>query len=109
MNQKVVPKFLIDTDVLADHLITDIKTESYLIKLMRTGICFTSVLNAAELYRLTDSPLELQNVNDLLYGIKVLGLHARYSLSVPKYNKRFENVRDLLFYILAQSNKLAIV
>lgn len=109
MNQKVVPKFLIDTDVLADHLITDIKTESYLIKLMRTGICFTSVLNAAELYRLTDSPLELQKVNDLLYGIKVLGLHARYSLSVPKYNKRFENVRDLLFYILAESNKLAIV
>ncbi len=57
MNQKIIPKFLIETDVLADHLITDSKTESYLIKLMKSGICFTSVLNASELYLLADSNL----------------------------------------------------
>lgn len=109
MNQKNLPKFLIETDVLADHLITNSITESYLIQLMKTGICFTSVLNAAELYSLTNSSLELQKVNDLLYGIKVLGIHARYSLSVPNYKDRFKNIRDLLFYLLAELNKLTII
>ncbi|HQI40429.1 MAG: hypothetical protein B6D44_16895 [Ignavibacteriales bacterium UTCHB2] len=109
MNQKTIPRFLIETDVLADHLITDSKTESYLIKLMKSGICFTSVLNASELFLLTDSQLELQRVNDVLYSIKVLGIHARYSLSVPKYKNRFNNLRDTLFYILADLNKLTIV
>ena len=109
MDQKLIPKYLIDTDVLADHLIMEQGTESYLIKLMRSGICFTSVLNASELYHLTDSQLELERVNDILYSIKVLGIHARYSLSVPKYKNRFKNIRDLLFYTLAESNKLTIV
>ena len=109
MDQKLIPKYLIDTDVLADHLIMEQGTESYLIKLMRSGICFTSVLNASELYHLTDSQLELERVNDVLFSIKVLGIHARYSLSVPKYKNRFNSIRDLLFYTLAESNKLTIV
>ncbi|HMN18300.1 MAG TPA: PIN domain-containing protein [Ignavibacteriaceae bacterium] len=109
MNQKIIPKFLIETDVLADHLITDSKTESYLIKLMKTGICFTSVLNASELYLLANSNLELQRVNDVLYSIKVLGIHARYCLSIPNHKDRFNNLRDNLFYILAELNKLTIV
>ena len=109
MNQEVIPKYLLDTDILADHLITDFNEESYLIRLLKSGICFTSVLNAAELYRIAETNSELQRVNEVLYGIKVLGIHARYSLSVPNHKKRFDNVRDLLFYILAESNKLTIV
>lgn len=109
MEQKLIPKYLIDTDVLADHLIKEQSTESYFIKLMRSGICFTSVLNASELYHLADSQFELERVNDVLFSIKVLGIHARYSMLVPKYKNRFNSIRDLLFYILAESNKLTIV
>ncbi|MDY0081838.1 MAG: PIN domain-containing protein [Ignavibacteriaceae bacterium] len=109
MNQKKIPKYLIETDVLADHLITGSENESYLIKLMKSGICFTSVLNASELYLLADSHTEIQRVNDVLYSIKVLGIHSRYSLSVSKYKDRFDNLRDALFYILAELNKLTIV
>lgn len=109
MNQKIIHKYLLDTDVLADHLINDSNSESYLIKLMSKGICFTSVFNAAELYLLAESEMELQCVNDVLYGIKVLGIHSRYSLSVHKYKDKINNLRDSLFFVLAEINKLKIV
>jgi len=107
---KKIPKYLLDTDVLLEYLVTyELDTESYLIKLMQKGICFTSVLNASELFMFTNSDYEKEKVRDLLNALKVLGLHSRYSLSIPNCMNNFKNIRDALFYILAEQNRLSIV
>ena len=107
---KKIPKYLLDTDVLLEYLVLyEFDKESYLIKLMQKGICFTSVLNASELFMFTNSDYEKKKVRDLLNALKVLGLHSRYSLSIPNCMNNFKNIRDALFYILAEQNRLSIV
>lgn len=110
MNSEFFPKFLIDTDVLVNYLVLKetAKTTS-LIDLMQKGICFTSVLNASELFMIAKSDYQKEKVRDLLNALKVLGLHSRYSLSIPNCMNRFNNIRDALFYILAEQNRLIIV
>lgn len=107
--QNDYPKYLVETDILVNFLTSSNKDESHLLKLMQKGICFASVLNASELLMNTRNDFEKARVMDVLYSIKVLGLHSRYSLSVPEYSEKFSNIRDTLFFILAKLNKLIIV
>lgn len=103
------PKYLVETDILVYFLTTTGNVETHLLKLMQKGICFTSVINASELFFYANSDFEKQMVRDLLNSIKVLGLHSRYSLSVHECSDSFNNIRDTLFYILARFNNLIIV
>jgi hypothetical protein len=110
METEKIPKYLLETDVLIQYLTTDIPNKvHYLIKLMQKGICFTSVFNASELFMLAKTDLEKNKVRDLLNALKVLGLHSRYSLSISDCKNNFDNIRDALFYILAEQNRLIIV
>ena len=110
MNLDKTPKYLLETDLLINYLVSnDSSKEPYLLKLMQNGICFTSVLNASELFMLSDTDFEKEKVRDLLNALKVLGLHSRYSLLIPNYGNHFKNIRDALFYILAEQNKLKII
>lgn len=105
-----IPKYLLETDILIDYLTCgDLNKVPYLITLMQKGICFTSVLNASELFMQANSDFKRSKVRDLLNALKVLGLHSRYSLAIPNYRDNFTNIRDALFYILAEQNKLIIV
>lgn len=110
MNINKHPKYLLETDILIDYL-TFNKSGSlpFLLILMQKGICFTSVLNASELFMLAKSNFEKEKVRDLLNSINVLGLHSRYSLLIPNCINKFSNIRDALFYILAEQNKLVIL
>lgn len=110
METEKIPKYLLETDVLIQYLTTEIPNKDhYLIKLMQKGICFTSVFNASELFMLAKTDLEKNKIRDLLNALKVLGLHSRYSLSVSACRDNFDNIRDALFYILAEQNRLIIV
>jgi hypothetical protein len=103
-------EYLIDTDVLEEHLIhISDKSNSYLELLMQKGICFSTVLNVSELLYKADSIIEQKIVEDLLSSIKILGLHSRYSLLVPKYSIKVKNINDALFCVVADYNKLPIV
>jgi hypothetical protein len=110
MTNNEIPKFLLETDVLFEYLVFNRPSEKpSLLTLMQKGICFTSVLNATELFILTKSEYQKNKVRDLLNAIKVLGLHSRYSLLITDYRNNFNNIREALFYILAEQNKLVIV
>lgn len=76
---------------------------------MQTGICFTSVINASELYFFVRSPEEKRKLDDLFYAISVLGIHSRYSLMISEAAEKFSNYRDALIYILAKQNRLTII
>ena len=101
--------FLIDTDILYDHLTHNQKNErSFLTTLMTKGECFTTVLNASELYFSAKSDEEKLTIKKLLYSLKVLGLNSRYSLDIPLYSEKFNNYRECLFYIVAERNNMII-
>ena len=102
-------KFLLDTDILSDHLIRGRKNTSSLIELMQKGICYTTVLNASELLFFTESDEEIVYIKKVLNALKVLGLHSRYSLSVSMYIGKVNTIRDALFSVVADINKLPIV
>jgi len=100
-------KFLLETDVLVDHLMSE--KNNYLVDLMRQGICFTTVLNASELLAACKNESESKEVRSVLDSLKVLGLHSRYALSVPEFSGKTKNNRDALFAVVALINKLPIV
>ena len=102
-------KYLVDTDILADYLTSSENEGKYLISLMQAGICFTTVLNAAELLAACKDDNERSSVRNVLDSLKVLGLHSRYALSVSEFSERTGTVRDALFSVVASINKLPIV
>lgn len=110
MQKNNFTKYLLETDILIEYLtFNNFDSEPSLLTLMQKGICFTSVLNASELFVFAKTDFEKEKVRDLLNAINVLGLHARYSLAVPDCKNNFNNIRDALFYVLAERNKLTIV
>ena len=103
-------EYLVDTDVLIEHLTFNSRTkESYLELLMQNGICFSTVLNASELLFMAESHLEQDMIAELLSSLKILGLHSRYSLLVPKYQSRVKNSNEALMCVVADYNKLPII
>ncbi|MFN3874263.1 MAG: PIN domain-containing protein, partial [Ignavibacterium sp.] len=101
--------YLIDTDVLFDHLVhNDNKKRSFLTRLMSQGECFTTVLNASELFFSAKTEEHKFAIKKLLYAIKVLGLNSRYSLEIPNYSDKFRSYQECLFYIVAEKNNLIV-
>ncbi|MCF8261317.1 MAG: PIN domain-containing protein [Melioribacteraceae bacterium] len=102
-------EYLIETDVLIDHIEHETEGESKLEELMKSGKCFTTVINSAEIYFSVKSVHEKESVDKLMYAIKVIGMHSRYSLMVGEFSDKVTNVRDALILTIAKSSKLSIV
>ncbi len=105
-------QILIDTDILLQHLTTK-DDVSILMKLMTKYDCFTTVINAIEVYEFVGSK-DKKLANMVLYGLKILGIHSRYSEMVAdlienqKIKRRKWNLRDALFVMMSLQNKLFI-
>lgn len=105
-------QILIDTDILLQHLTTEADV-SILMRLMAKYDCFTTVINAIEVYEFVGSKNK-KLANMVLYGLKILGIHSRYAEMVAdlienqKINKRKWNLRDALFVMMSLQNKLPI-
>jgi hypothetical protein len=102
-------EYLLDTDIIEHHLIQKSDTQSYLEGLLLKGLCFSTVLNASELLHEAKSDLEVRIIIDVLSGIKILGLHSRYSLLVAKYSHLGLDMNRALFCVVADYNKLPII
>lgn len=102
-------EYMIETDVLLQHLTHETNTKSDLEKVMECGICFTTVINSAELNFASRNKEEKKLIDALMRSVKVLGFHSRYSLSVDEFIGKVDSVRDALFCATAKINKLPIV
>jgi len=102
-----VVKYLIDTDIMVDYLNSN--ENNYLMSLMQTGICFTTVLNASEMLAACKDENEQSAIRSVLDSMKVLGLHQKYALSVPEFADKTSSLRDALFCVVSLINKLPIV
>ncbi|MCX7875671.1 MAG: PIN domain-containing protein [Melioribacteraceae bacterium] len=108
MNKKV--EFLIETDIILLHLLQD--DISYLSELeiaMINGDCFTSVINATEIYFNNYNEEEKKSVDAVLNSLKVLGIHSRYSLNISEFFNKVATPRDAIICSLAKFNKLPIL
>jgi hypothetical protein len=102
-------QFFIETDILVDHLTHLGNEKSSLEKAMLQGICFTSVINASELYFAVQDKNEKALIDKLLRTLKVLGLNSRYSLSVNDFVGKAQNIRDALICVLVKNNKIPVL
>ncbi|MBM4170301.1 MAG: type II toxin-antitoxin system VapC family toxin [Ignavibacteria bacterium] len=110
MQTKDVNEYLIDTDILVEHLTNRKYNElSILESLMIDGICFTTVLNASEIFYRSENETNALNIKSLLSALKILGLHSRYSLNISDFFNKVANVRDALMCVTAKINRLPIV
>lgn len=108
--KKIKIEYLIDTDVLFEHLTKNpISGESSLIRLMKNGICFTTVLNAAEVMMKNKNYDQEIVIKSLLSALKVLGIHSRYCLGINQLAAGNNGLRDSLFVVTAEINKLDII
>lgn len=105
-------QILVDTDILLDHL-TTLEKESALMKLMKKYDCFTTVINAVEVYEYSGN--EYKAFADMmLSGFKVLGIHSRYAAKISeiienqKKHKRNWNLRDAIIVMMSVQNKLVL-
>lgn len=105
-------QILVDTDILIDHLTTKEK-ESYLMKLMLRYDCFTTVINATEVYEFAGITNKIY-ADQMLYGFKVLGIHSRYADKIAeiiensKKNIKIWNLRDAIVVMMAIQNRLVL-
>jgi hypothetical protein len=102
-------KFLIESDIIASHLVAEKDISSDLMNLMQKGICFTTIINAAELLHAADGDSQIKVVRDVLNALKVLGLNSRYALKIPEFKNQIKSIRDILVLIVAKSNNLPII
>ena len=103
-------EYLIDTDIIIEHLAhTDAQTESVLEKLMTHGVCFTTVVNASELYFAASSEEEKRVIDAVMKALKVLGINSRYSLNISEFFNKVATTRDALICTAAKINKLPLV
>ncbi len=103
-------QFLVDTDILVDHLIIEeITNSSHLEIAMTKGICFTTVINASEILFAASTENERAKIQDLLRSLKILGLNSRYSLKISKFFNKVASTRDAIMCTVAEFNRLPIL
>lgn len=102
-------EFLIETDILLEHLTQKKSTESILDKAMISGTCFTTVINASELFFACSNDMERKAVEDLLSALKILGINSRYSLKISKFFNKVATTRDAIMCVVAEINRLPIL
>ncbi|MEP7219244.1 MAG: hypothetical protein ABI876_10025, partial [Bacteroidota bacterium] len=73
---------LIETDILVDFLLAPDDRASLFRRLLELTPCYSTFLNAAELYGATRSDEERRMVDRPLFGLKILGASSRYAKTI---------------------------
>ncbi len=74
-------KIVVDSSIIADHLITE-QNESILRGLSKEYFCYTTVFNAIELFAVSKSLKETQSIEDALSAMKVLGINSKSAKNI---------------------------
>jgi len=109
-------QFLIETDILKEYLIAATGEETVLRKALAAGVCYTTMVNALELFRACTSKEETDTVLQMLMVVRVLGMNARYGQSFAELSHAVEKEtgliltnREAMIIGMAKASKLTIV
>jgi len=107
-----ISQLLIETDLLADYLVARPGESSLLRRALSQVQCYTTMLNALELFRAAESAVEREAVRAILTIVRVLGFPARTAevaadlFAVAKVNV---TTRESVILGLAHASKLSIL
>ncbi|MEI8134610.1 MAG: hypothetical protein WCH46_05960 [bacterium] len=108
-------QFLVETDVLCDCLCAT-EPGSLLRSALSRGVCYTTMLNALELFREAKTPNEKEAVTNLLMVVRVLGYSARYAETFASFASELEeklsdrlSEREVMIVGMARASKLILL
>ncbi len=106
-------QFLIETDVLREYLVTK---NSLLRTALSEGVCYTTMYNALEIFRLARNEGEKEVVKNMLSVVRVLGFNYRYAEQFAQIIREIEEEsktditeREALIIGMAKTSKLTIL
>jgi len=109
-------QFLIETDVLSEYLMAGKDSDTILRKALLRGVCYTTMVNALELFRAASTKEERDAVMQMLMVVRVLGFNARYAQSFADGAREIEKKkgmtlsdREAMMIGMAKASKLVIV
>ena len=97
----------LDTDVYLKHLNGD--EDSVLLKCLSLFDCYTSVINASEVFSECETKEQEEKAKQSFFGSGVLGIPYKYSHTIGKLLKDKINYRDALMLTMLIETKLPIV
>ncbi len=105
-------QFLIETDILTDYLHHSGAETSVLRKALARGVCYTTMLNAFEVFRSATSKDEERVILQMLTAVRVLGFNARtaqpFALLAREATIELSD-RDAIILGMAQASKLVVL
>jgi predicted nucleic acid-binding protein len=109
-------QLLIETDILYDYLTHEASEPSVLRTALSQCTCYTTMLNAMELFRIAATDSEQTAVMNLLMVVRVLGFNSRYAevfATMAKELEQSEKIilsdREAMIIGMAQASKLTIL
>lgn len=111
-------QFLIETDILNDYLMhrSSDGEPSLLRQALAQATCYTTMINAMELFASATDQKSRDAVMNLLMVVRVLGFSARYAEPFAALGKRIEqeknlvlSQRELMILAMAEISKLTVV
>jgi hypothetical protein len=109
-------QFLVETDVLREYLISAKPNESVLRKALATGVCYTTMVNALELFRAASTNAEHDGVMQTLMVVRVLGFNSRTAENFAIISHEIETKtgirisgREAMIVGMAKTSKLTIL
>lgn len=100
-------EIFLDTDVYLKHLNGD--NDSVLLKCLSLFDCYTSVINASEVFAECKTKEQEEIAKQAFFGSGVLGIPYKYSHTIGKLLKQNINYRDAMMLTIVIETKLPIV
>ena len=102
-------EIFLETDVFIKHL--EGSENSILVKCHKLFTCFTSVINATELFSLSDNEADKSNIKSSLFGTGVLGIPYKYSETAGKLMNDYKGftLREYMIGALLLETKLPVI
>lgn len=105
-------QFLLETDILIEYLNHTGSKPSILRQALAKGVCYTTMMNAFEVFRTATTKEEEQDVLNMLTAVRVLGFNARYAqtFAVTARQAKIQlRDRDAIILGMAQASKLVVI
>jgi predicted nucleic acid-binding protein len=106
-------QFLVESDVLAEYLTHE---DSLLRRALARHGCYTTMLNAMELFRAASTPADQEAVLQMLHLTRVLGFNARQAKPFSEVAREIElrhgirpTSRETLMLGMARASKLELL
>ena len=107
---------LVETDILYDYLTHEADEPSVLRTALSQATCYTTMLNAMELFRMVRTSEEHAAVMNMLLVVRVLGFNSRYAETFAELSNELErskgivlSEREAMIVGMAQASKLTIL